>query len=144
MYSKLQLARSLKLDTPKTIAIVAAVVGGLALCGILAIVLWYQRGNAAFLSKKEAKGFVEFDSDKAPAPPPSARYIAPPPRVFAERWASLIASTSLPIAQPSAAKGPRNLVITVPSNEPPPSRSWKLKRVPVPRLSRLPSANTRA
>ncbi|KAJ7124985.1 hypothetical protein C8R44DRAFT_128301 [Mycena epipterygia] len=138
------LSRSLKLDMSKTIVIVAAVVGGLALCGILAIVLWYQRGNAAFLSKKNAEGFVEFDSDKASAPPPSARYIAPPPRVFAERWASLVTSTSLPIVQPSAAKGPRNLVITVPSDEPPPSRSWKLKRVPVPRLSRLPSANPRA
>ncbi|KAJ6602202.1 hypothetical protein B0H10DRAFT_671640 [Mycena sp. CBHHK59/15] len=128
--------RSSWLDSNKIISIVAPVVGGLALVGILAIVLWYRRGNSAILKKEE--GFEEIYE----VPPVSARYIAPLPRVYAERWAAVVEST-IPIPQPSVASPDSRatttkLIISVPANEPPPPRSWKLKRVPVPRLSRLP------
>ncbi|KAJ7497050.1 hypothetical protein FB451DRAFT_1209869 [Mycena latifolia] len=130
--------RSLNLDTYQIIVIVAAVVGAMAVCGILAIVLWYRRGSSSFVSKKE-EGFADLDDDKVPL---SAPYIAPPPRVYAERWASLVGSTSRSAAQPSATRWP-NLVISIPADEPPPARSWKLKRIPVPRLSSLASAGPR-
>ncbi|KAJ6593629.1 hypothetical protein B0H19DRAFT_1056145 [Mycena capillaripes] len=124
--------------TPKTliIAITAVAVGGLSICGIFATVLWYRRGNTAFLSTEEVDFPVSLD--KAPL---SARYIAPLPHVYAERLASVKGTSTLSTAQPSApppAKVPPTLSISVPTDEPPLGR-WKLKRVPVPRLSRLPS-----
>lgn len=133
-----QLSRSYQLDhNNKTVAVIAAVVGVLAVCGILAIVFWYLRGNSAFLSTEE-----EDFADSVDKPPLSAVYVAPPPRVYAERWASVAGSMTPSTAQPSAstAKGSPNLVISIPTDEPPPlGRRWELKRVPVPRLSRLPS-----
>ncbi|KAJ7718019.1 hypothetical protein DFH07DRAFT_338222 [Mycena maculata] len=147
-HSEALLSRSLKFDTSKIIAISAAVVGGLAVCGILVILLWYRRGNAAFFSKEELsrqeEGFVEMDDKIVP---PSPRYIAPLPRVYAARWASLVGSPAFSIAQPSVNSLPNDspdLVIPIPTDEPPKLRSGKVKRVPVPRLSRLPSADPRA
>ncbi|KAJ6558491.1 hypothetical protein DFH09DRAFT_532055 [Mycena vulgaris] len=126
--------RSLMSET--SITIVAAVVGVLAVCGILSIVLWYRQGNSAFASKKE-RGFAKLDD--------RAWDIAPLPRVYAERWATLVETTSstAQLPAPAPAEGWPNLVITIAADTPPPVRTWKLKRVPVPRLSKLPSAGPR-
>ncbi|KAJ7502851.1 hypothetical protein B0H11DRAFT_606564 [Mycena galericulata] len=135
-------SRSVKLDISQIIVISSAIVGALAVCGVLAILLWYRRVNSAFFDQDAREGgFVEIDEKV----PPSPQYIAPPPRIYAERWASFIRSTTFPIAQPSVASTiPPDLSHSMPAHQPKPLRSWNLKRVPVPRLSRLPSVDPRA
>ncbi|KAJ7690665.1 hypothetical protein B0H17DRAFT_583543 [Mycena rosella] len=100
-----------------------------------ALVSSWKRG--VLVQKRRSEGFTELDEDKTP---PSAWYIAPPPRVYAERWTSLVGSTT---EASSPAKGWPNLAISIPADGPLVSRSWKPKRVPVPRLSALPSAGPR-
>ncbi|KAJ7128953.1 hypothetical protein C8R43DRAFT_687189 [Mycena crocata] len=141
------LSRSYHLEgSTKTIVIVLAFVGTLAVCGSLATICWYRRGGSTFVPKND-NGFRMLADDKAPF---SARYPAPPPQVYAERLASVAGSATLSSGLPSASSASTtnrvpNLVISIPGNvPPPPTRSWKLKRVPVPRLSRLPSAHPRS
>ncbi|KAJ7078839.1 hypothetical protein B0H15DRAFT_525523 [Mycena belliarum] len=125
-----------EIDTPQIFVILTAVVGMLAMCGIVVVVLWYRRGGAESLSRAE-EGFSELD-DKVPL---SAQYIAPPPRIYAGRWESVVGSTIPSAAQPPPSrKGRPNLVISIPSRR---TCSWNLERVPVPRLSSPPSAAPR-
>ncbi|KAJ7039168.1 hypothetical protein C8F04DRAFT_1179118 [Mycena alexandri] len=74
--------RSFQLDNnnSRIVAVVAAIVGVLAVCGILAILLWYRRRISATRSFKE-----EESTHWADFPPVSARYPAPSPEIYAER-----------------------------------------------------------
>ncbi|KAF7362115.1 hypothetical protein MVEN_00557300 [Mycena venus] len=127
MHSEIFLPRSFHGSNTWVLAVTAGVVGGLAICGIAAMVFWYRRGNSAFSSTQE-EIYIDWEDKAAP---PSARYIAPLPQIYASGLASVRAAPS--------PKGPPNLVISVPTNEPPAFGRWKIKRVPVPSLSRLPS-----
>ncbi|KAJ6495640.1 hypothetical protein C8R47DRAFT_366577 [Mycena vitilis] len=122
--------RSLQLyENTTIITVTAAVVAGLAICGICVILLWYRRRKSRFLPTDD-----EGCSDWIDKSPPSARYIAPLPHIYAERLASV--TGTMASATTARSKGPPNLIISVPPDE---SRRWRLNRVPVPRLSRLPS-----
>ncbi|KAJ7287754.1 hypothetical protein C8J57DRAFT_1215868 [Mycena rebaudengoi] len=113
--------------------ILASAVGVLALLGVLAIILWYhhKRGTTGWLQRKE--GFEEVRDDHLS----NAKYISPPAQVYADGRAPVVAPAAT--SSPSSKDVP-SLVVSSPNDEPAQSEKRKVKRVPVPRLSRLPSA----
>jgi hypothetical protein len=127
-------------------AIVAATIGGLALIGVILMLvfLYVQKGNRERKSDME-EGYNRADrvTEKDtgfPAISPISPKVSFPPRAYygrmdsMESLSTMSSESSSPVRQPL----PKLKIPTTSDSSKPAEKKWNLKRVPVPRFSRMP------